>query len=536
MRISESSIPKHQNFIEIMAEKSKYFYRNFLVSNRILCHPISLKNAAHNWRIEMASIFEGIKPVNLWKHFEEILKIPHCSGNEKALGDYIVAQAERLNLSWERDDVGNVVVAKKALSEHEKAKGVILQGHIDMVCEKNSDVDHDFSKDAIQAGIQEDWVVAKGTTLGSDNGLGVAAALAIMEDESLVHGPLEFLFTVDEETGLTGATQIKPDFIKGEILLNLDSEEEGAFTIGCAGGADSEIALSLKRKDQPNGDLFRLKLFGFRGGHSGLDIDKGRGNALKLIARMLWQVSKSHSFELIGIEGGNKRNAIPREAWADISIDSSQKDVIGEAFRTSFEKISDEYKAVEAEAKFSFEPSNEELKKSLTVDSQVSLINFLFTIPHGVIAMHPEMEDLVETSTNLAIVHTHPDNAQVICSSRSSVASGLEATRNILSALCEIVEADISQPEGYPGWSPNLQSALLQTCKDVYKKKFRKEPEVAAVHAGLECGIIGEKFPGMDMISFGPTIEHPHSPEEKAHIASVEKFWDFLTTLLSELS
>jgi len=522
--------------MEIKAEKSKHFYVKFLVSYRILCHPMSLKKAAHNWRTEMTSIFEGIKPVNLWKHFEEILKIPHCSGNEKALGDYIVAQAERFNLSWNRDHVGNVVVAKKATSGREKAKGVILQGHIDMVCEKNSDVDHDFSKDAIQADIQDGWVIAKGTTLGSDNGLGVAAALAIMEDESLEHGPLEFLFTVDEETGLTGATQIKPDFLNGEVLLNLDSEEEGAFTIGCAGGADSEISLPLKRKDESNGDLFRLKLFGFRGGHSGLDIDQGRGNAIKLIARMLWQVSKSCPFELVGIEGGNKRNAIPREAWADIYIDSSQKDVTEEAFRTSFEKIYDEYKAVETEAKFSLEHSKEEPKKPLTPDSQVSLINFLFTIPHGVIAMHPEMEDLVETSTNLAIVHTHPDNAQIICSSRSSVASGLESTRNILSALCEIVEASINQPEGYPGWKPNLQSPLLQTCKEVYKKRFQKEPEVAAVHAGLECGIIGEKFPGMDMISFGPTIEHPHSPEERAHAPSVEIFWDFLTTVLDELS
>ncbi len=484
----------------------------------------------------MTSIFEGIKPFNLWKHFEEILQIPHCSGNEKALGDYIVAQAERLNLSCKRDHVGNVAVAKKASSGREKAKGVILQGHIDMVCEKNSDVDHDFSKDAIQPDIKDDWVIAKGTTLGSDNGLGVAAALAIMEDESLDHGPLEFLFTVDEETGLTGATQIKPDFLKGEVLLNLDSEEEGAFTIGCAGGADSEISLPLKRKDESKGDLFRLKLYGFRGGHSGLDIDKGRGNAIKVIARMLWQVSKSCPFELVGIEGGNKRNAIPREAWADITIDPSQKDLAEQAFRASFEKIYDEHKAVETEAKFSLESSKEAPKKPLTPDSQISLINFLFTIPHGVITMHPEMKDLVETSTNLAIVHTHQDDAQIICSSRSSVASGLEATRNILSASCEIVGANINQPEGYPGWKPNLQSPLLQTCKDVYKKRFQKEPEVAAVHAGLECGIIGEKYPGMDMISFGPTIEHPHSPEERAHIPSVEKFWDFLTSVLSELS
>jgi dipeptidase D len=527
---------RHENFMEITVDKSKHFYVKFLVSDRILCHSMSFKNAAHSWRTEMTSIFEGIKPVNLWKHFEEILKIPHCSGNEKALGDYIVAQAERLNLSWQRDRVGNVVAAKKATSGREKAKGVILQGHIDMVCEKNSDVDHDFSKDAIQADIESDWVIAKGTTLGSDNGLGVAAALAIMEDESLDHGPLEFLFTVDEETGLTGATQIKPDFLKGEVLLNLDSEEEGAFTIGCAGGADSEITLPLNRKDQSKGDLFRLKLFGFRGGHSGLDINNGRGNAIKLITRMLWQVSKSYPFELVGIEGGNKRNAIPREAWADIYIDSSQKDVLEETFQASFEKIFNEYKAVEAEAKFSLEQSNEESKSPLTANSQASLINFLFTMPHGVIAMHPEMEDLVETSTNLAIVRTHPDSAQVICSSRSSVASGLEATRDILSALCEIVEANINQPEGYPGWTPNLQSPLLQTCKEVYKKRFQKEPEVAAVHAGLECGIIGEKFPGMDMISFGPTIEHPHSPEERAHIPSVDKFWDFLTALLGELS
>ncbi len=497
---------------------------------------VSHKRAAYNWRREMASIFEGIKPVNLWKHFEEILKIPHCSGNEKALGDYIVAQAERLNLSWERDQVGNVVVAKKATAGREKAKGVILQGHIDMVCEKNSDVDHDFSKDAIHAEIQDDWVIAKGTTLGADNGLGAAASLAIMEDDSLVHGPLEFLFTVDEETGLTGATQIKSDFLRGKILLNLDSEEEGAFTIGCAGGADSEITFPSKRKDPSNEYVFRLKLFGFRGGHSGLDINKGRGNAIKLLARMLWQVSKSHNFELIGIEGGNKRNAIPREAWADICIDSSQKDDMEEAFRTAFDKIHEEYKAVEAKAKFSFESQNEEPEKPLTADSQESLINFLFAVPHGVISMHPEMEDLVETSTNLAIVHTHPDDAQIICSSRSSVASGLEAIRNVLSALCEIVQADINLPEGYPGWKPDLQSALLQTCKDVYQNKFQKEPEVAAVHAGLECGIIGEKFPGMDMISFGPTIEHPHSPEERAHIPSVEKFWDFLTAVLDELS
>jgi dipeptidase D len=484
----------------------------------------------------MTSILEGLKPINLWKHFEQILKIPHCSGNEKALGEYIISQAERLNLEWKRDDVGNVIVRKKAATGHESAKGVILQGHIDMVCEKNSDVDHDFSEEGIQAEIKEEWVMAKGTTLGSDNGIGVAAALAIMEDESLVHGPLEFLFTVDEETGLTGATQIKPDFLTGEILLNLDSEDEGSFTIGCAGGADSEIILPVNRQQDPNGDLYRLKLYGFRGGHSGLDINQGRGNALKLMARMLWQASKICSFELIGIEGGNKRNAIPREAWADLLVDASEKDTLEATFRSSFEKIYDEYKAVEAVAKFSFERSNELNTQPLTSETQKSLINLIFTLPHGVISMHPEMESLVETSTNVAIVRCHQDNAQVICSSRSSVSSGLESTRNSLAALCEIAGADIAQPEGYPGWAPNLQSPILQLCKDVYSQKFQKEAEVGAVHAGLECGIIGEKFPGMDMISFGPTIEHPHSPEERVHTGSVEKFWTFLTAVLAELA
>jgi dipeptidase D len=484
----------------------------------------------------MTSIFEELKPALVWKHFEQILKIPHCSGNETALGDYIISQAKSLNLEWKRDSVGNVVVSKKASSAMENAPGIILQGHIDMVGEKNSDVEHDFTKDPIQAEKKGDWISAKGTTLGSDNGIGVAASLALMEDESLVHGPLEFLFTVDEETGLTGATKISPDFLKGKILLNLDSEDEGTFTIGCAGGADSEIILPLKRKEGTVREPFRLKLFGFRGGHSGIDIDQGRGNAIKLLARMLWQTNKESSFELASIEGGNKRNAIPREAWADLYIDPAQIDTLQASFKESFANIYNEYKAVEEEAKFTFEKSEDSKKTPFTEDSQKMFINFLLTLPHGVISMHPEMEGLVETSTNLAIVHTHPEHAQVINSSRSSVASGLDATRDTIAALCEIVGADLTQPDGYPGWTPNLQSAILQICKDVYSKKFQKEAEVGAIHAGLECGIIGEKFQEMDMISFGPTIEHPHSPEERVHVGSVEKFWDFLAAVLAELA
>ncbi len=483
----------------------------------------------------MSSTFEGFKPPLLWKHFEHILSIPHCSGNEKALGDYIISVAENSNLEWEKDKVGNVVVRKKATAEHESTAGVILQGHLDMVGEKNSDVTHDFAKDGIQAEVKGEWVQAKGTTLGADNGIGVAASLAVMEDSTLTHGPLEFLFTVDEETGLTGATKIESGFLKGKRLINLDSEDEGEFTIGCAGGADSEITLALKRNASSSGELFQLKLFGFRGGHSGIDIDQGRGNAVQLLAQMLQNAMKEFSFELVRMEGGNKRNAIAREAWAYLYIDPSQEQDLSSFFQEAVEKIKLEYQAVEKEVNFSFEKSDGDKEESLTPESQEDLINLLCALPHGVLAMHPEMEGLVETSSNLAIIHTHQGHAEIICSSRSSDASALKSTRAAIATLSKEAGAEINQPEGYPGWTPNLQSPLLKTLKEVYQKTFQKEPEVGAVHAGLECGIIGEKFPGMDMISFGPTIEHPHSPEERVHVGSVDKFWIFLTTALAEL-
>jgi len=484
----------------------------------------------------MSSTFEGLKPALIWKYFAKILSVPRCSGNEKAIGDYIISVAKELNLASKRDKVGNVVVEKKATSGHESAETVILQGHLDIVCEKNSDVEHDFSKDPIKAEIKEGWVQAKGTTLGSDNGIGVAASLAVMEDNSLVHGPLEFLFTVDEETGLTGATKIESGFLKGKKLLNLDSEDEGTFTIGCAGGADSEVVLPLKRAKSQGRELYRLKIFGLRGGHSGLDIHQGRGNAIKFLARLLWQASKEFQFALIRAEGGNKRNAIPREARADLLLDPAQFDSLSSFFQKAYEKIQNEYNVVEKEAKYSFEKSEGEKEAPLSPESQGTLINLLLALPHGVIAMHPEIEELVETSTNLAIIHTHKDQAEIICSSRSSVASALEATRNTIAGIGELVQAKVAQPEGYPGWMPNLDSSLLKILKEVYLKVFQKEPEVEAVHAGLECGIIGEKFPGMDMISFGPTIEHPHSPEERVNIESAEKFWKFFLAVLEELA
>ena len=298
----------------------------------------------------MSSGLTELNPTALWKHFEEFLKIPHGSGNERALGDYVISVAEKNNLEWKRDEVGNVVVSKKASPGMENAPGVILQGHLDMVCEKNSDVDFDFALDPIQADIVEDWVQAKGTTLGADNGIGNGAAMAIMEDDALTHPPLEFLFTVEEETGLTGATHIKPDFLKGKRLLNLDSEDEGELTIGCAGGADSLLSLPLEKEAAGPGEAYALKVFGLQGGHSGVDINLGRGNAIKLLARVLWEAGREIPFRLADLDGGNLRNAIPREALATVLLEASQHDAFADAVNTAFAGIKGEYKVVDPDA------------------------------------------------------------------------------------------------------------------------------------------------------------------------------------------
>jgi len=481
----------------------------------------------------MANISD-LKPSLLWKYFGEILKIPHCSGNEKALGDYIESVAKQLDLEHVRDKTGNVIVSKKASPGYEESEGVILQGHLDMVGEKNSDITHDFNKDPINMVIEGEWASAKGTTLGADNGIGVAASLAIMEDNSLIHPALEFLFTIEEETGLKGATQLQPGALKGKNLLNLDSEDEGEFTIGCAGGADSQILFPLE-KESNDGAPYQIKLSGFLGGHSGVDINLGRGNSIKLLIRILWEVAREVPFKLALIEGGNLRNAIPRESVAEIIIAPDKEVLFREKVQQSFKNIKAEFKATDPDASMSIEKSNSVSETVLSPNSQRMLLNLLFTLPHGIISMHQEIKDLVETSTNLAVVHTHTDKAEIICSTRSSSASALKATRNVLAALSEITGAEIIQEEGYPGWKPNIKSSLLKRLKIIYKELFNIEPTVSAIHAGLECGIIGDKFPGMDMISFGPTIKFPHSPGEKVHISSVDKFWKFLTKLLTEL-
>jgi len=484
----------------------------------------------------MSSTLSELKPSHLWKHFERLLSIPHCSGCEKPLAEDIGAFAKKLRLEFKKDKTGNVLVRKPGTAGRENAEVVTLQGHMDMVCEKNSDVRHDFSKDPIEAVIHDGWVRAKGTTLGSDNGIGVAAALAIMEDTSLVHGPLEFLFTVDEETGLTGARRIEPGFLKGKKLINLDSEDEGTFTIGCSGGADSEIVFPLKRKAARLKAGLRVKIAGLRGGHSGLDISQGRANAIKLLVRMLTHAETRIPFELISVNGGNKHNAIPREAWADLAIDPKAIEAFKSHLKEAFTDAKAEFGSVEKEMSSSVEPLKPGKKQPMTAAGQGTFLRFLSVCPHGVVRMHPEIPNLVETSTNLAIVRMTTARATVICSSRSSIGPALEAVRESIKALADLAGARAKQLEGYPGWVPDLKSGLLRKLKEIHVKVFGSEPHVVAVHAGLECGIIGEKFPGMEMISFGPTIKHPHSPEEGVEVASVEKFWTFLTAVLTGLA
>jgi len=481
----------------------------------------------------MSSVLTDLKPSLLWKHFDEIRKYPHCSKNEKPLGDYVLQVAERNGCEADRDDTGNIVIRKPATTGHEKSPIVVLQGHLDMVCEKNSDVEHDFTKDPIEVQIEGEWVTAKGTTLGADNGIGVATALAVLEDESVEHGPLELLFTTDEETGLNGARELGPDFIKGKILLNLDSEEEGAFTISCAGGADSEITLPIQRTSSADGTALKIVHKGFRGGHSGIDIHTGRGNAIQLLARLLYDADVN--FHLISLEGGSKHNAIPREAFALVMVKQGDVDNLKKQLQDGFKNIQFEYKAVEKDCQLAIETVSEKTQNPMEEASTQAFLNLLVALPHGVMAMSQEIPGLTETSNNLAIVKTKDKEATAYTSTRSSILSALEATRKKIEAIGAMSGGSIEHFEGYPAWSPNLESPLLAKMKKVYKDMTGKEAEIMAIHAGLECGIIGDKYPGMDMISFGPELKNPHSPDEKVNIGSVERFWDFVVTTLKAL-
>ena len=475
---------------------------------------------------------ENLEPKLLWKHFAALSAIPRGSKNEKAVAAHVVAEAKRMGLAVRQDQAGNVIVTKPATSGMEKAKPTIIQGHLDMVCEKNEATRHDFAKDPIRLKVDGEWVKADGTTLGADNGIGCAAGLAVMESKDLKHGPLEFLFTIDEETGLTGAFNLEPGSLQGRQLLNLDTEEEGAIYIGCAGGMDSVARRKVALVDSGAGKAaFRLKVTGLKGGHSGLDINTGRGNALKILARALRSLAADFQPEIATLEGGSKRNAIPREAFAVVYLDPGKLDALKAVLAKLQAAVRQELGKADPDLQLLVEPTQGPGKVFQPADA-ARVVSFLHACLHGTLAMTADIPDLVQTSTNLAIVETKGDQVSVSMSHRSSVDSAKKDVGAMIRSYCELAGFEVEQGSGYPGWAPNVASPLLGVAKKLHQDLFGKEAHVKAVHAGLECGIIGEKFPGMDTISIGPTIIGAHSPDEKLHVPSVGTFWKFVVALL----
>jgi dipeptidase D len=481
----------------------------------------------------MSKVLGGLKPERLWNHFEDICAIPHPSKKEGNIIKFMKEFGEKLGLETHVDEVGNVIIRKPATPGMENRTGIILQGHLDMVPQKNSDKDHDFEKDPIQPRIEGEWVKATGTTLGADNGMGVCAAMAILESKDLQHGPIEGLFTVDEETGMTGAFGLKPGLLKGDILINLDSEEEGELCIGCAGGTNANI--TFKYKDaavQAGMAAYKISVTGLKGGHSGVDIHLGRGNSNKILFRFLRQAERKYGLRLASIDGGSLRNAIPRESFAVVVFPQDKATLLTKDLKEFEAMVRKELSAVEPDLKMLMTTA-ETPKSLIDSDTQKRLINAVLACPNEVIRMSNEMEGLVETSTNLAIVKSENGTIKIQCLLRSSVDSAKEYLENRIEAVFELAGADVILLDGrYPGWKPNPSSAILKTMKDLYTKQFGKVPGIYAIHAGLECGLLGGVYPNFDMVSCGPTIKYPHSPDEMVHIESVKKFWDFLVETL----
>ncbi len=484
----------------------------------------------------MKNSIESLEPKVLWKYFAGISAIPHGSKNEQALREWIRRKAEEHKLEVKQDQAGSLVVRIPGSEGHEKAETVVLQGHLDMVCEKNSDVAFDFAKDPLKLVAKDGWVKAEGTTLGADNGIGVAAALALMDSPEVVHGPLELLFTIDEETGLTGAAALEPGFVTGKTLINLDSEEDNTFFIGCAGGADAHFDLPLAWMDPPAGSKgIRIAITGLAGGHSGLNIVENRGNAIRLLAKILVRAGRTADLNLASIEGGSKHNAIPREAFAVLCGGPDLLDILDKAAQDELRLFKEEFEKTDPEGKVTVATAPTP-PKVLDVGTRDRLLGTLLSVPHGVLAMSRDIPGLVETSTNLAIVLIDGNVAKVHMSSRSSVASALSRTNWQIAAVAGLAGATVTMGNAYPGWKPNMASLLLNIARETYRRLRKSEPVITAIHAGLECGIIGERFPGMDMISFGPTIQGAHSPDERVEIASVERFWKLLKGLLESLA
>jgi len=477
----------------------------------------------------------NLEPALLWKNFYSLTQIPRPSKHEDKVRDFLVKFGKDLGLETIKDEVGNVIIRKPATPGMENRKGVVLQGHMDMVPQKNNDTQHDFEKDPIETFIDNGWVKAKGTTLGADNGMGVAAAMAVLESKDLKHGPIEVFITTDEETGMTGAMGVKAGTLKGDILLNLDTEEEGELYIGCAGGTNGNFSFRFKTANVPAAvQAFKLNVTGLKGGHSGVDIHLERGNSIKVLTRVLWEGNKSFGLRLASIEGGSLRNAIPRESSALIVIPVEHKESFIAAVAGLEKVIRKELSAVEPAMKIILTPAEKPVSLIDEV-SQGNIINALYACPNGVIRMSNEMPGLVETSINIGVLKTENNIVLGQTLLRSSVDTAKLDLQNMVDAVFTMAGADITFDGEYPGWKPNPDSEILRLTLELYKKMFGKEPLVKAIHAGLECGILGGTYPRWDMISVGPTIVSPHSPDEKTEIGSVKKFWDFLLETLKNI-
>jgi dipeptidase D len=466
--------------------------------------------------------------------FEEINAIPRCSKNESQLAAWIRQWAQKNSFKVRQDKTGNLVIEVPATADHCNAPEIVIQGHMDMVCEKTPTSQHDFATDPIKPLLNGDWLQADQTTLGADNGIAIAMALAIAKNHHLPHPPLELLFTVDEETGLNGASQLEPGFIKGNTLLNIDSEDEGIFTVGCAGGVDSVICLPLTASSPASGSIYLIKASGMRGGHSGVDIHKQRANANQLIARCLAQLQQISSAKIISITGGSAHNAIPREAEAIIACDSIHYPALQAIIRGFKKTMRQEIGKIEAELDFGITPVEkaQTADMAFTTEQSNRILQFLLALPHGVVRMSLDRPNLVETSCNLATIRTQDDHIEVVTSQRSSVMSRLDEMTAKIAAIGSLAGASTVNKNTYPAWEPDFGSELLHRCQSVYQETFGCAPKVEVIHAGLECGVIGSKYDEMDMISFGPTIKNPHSPDEKLYIPSLGKVWTFLTQLL----
>ncbi len=482
----------------------------------------------------MNTEIRALEPQSLWNHFADLNAVPRASKKEERVIEFMKAFGNKLGLPTQVDEVGNVIIRKPATKGMEQRKPVVLQSHLDMVHQKNNDVDFDFDTQGIEMYIDGDWVRAKGTTLGADNGLGVATIMAILESDQIAHPPLEALFTIDEETGMTGAMGLKPGLLKGEILLNLDTEEDDEIGIGCAGGVDVTATRSYQQQATPaHSTGLQIRLRGLQGGHSGMDIIKGLGNANKLMNRLLWAATKEGG-RIASIDGGGLRNAIPRESEAVVGVPADQLEGVKAAVNRAFDAIKEEYKALEPKMQLSLEQTRAP-EAVMEVEAQRELLGALYGAHNGVYRMSPDIEGLVEASNNIARVEAKEGRIQVLCLTRSSVESSKEDLANALQSVFELGGFQVERSGAYPGWAPNMESPILSVLDGIYQEMNQERANIAACHAGLECGILKESYPHMDMISFGPTIRGAHSPDERASISSVKKYWNFVLKVLENI-